>query len=199
VALHQNALTTVAVAKDHLGIPSTDVTQDARLELFINVASDRVANYCERQIVAADVTDIRHGGMTNMLMLNEWPINAVLEVAIDGEGKFPASSVVDPGEYRVLDEATLLYNTSFPYGYGNVRVKYNAGYTVVPSDIEMACLLFVEWFYRFRSTQNIGRTGMSKGGESVSILQDIPPIITSLLDPHRRTEFTATDRPVRNV
>ncbi len=199
MALNVNALTTVAVAKEHLGVPASDTTQDARLELFINVASDRIANYCERQIAAADLVEVKHGGMNNMLMLNEWPINAVTELAIDGDGKFPASSVIDQGDYRVLDEATLLYSTSFPYGYGNVRIKYNAGYVKTPADIEMACLLFVEWLYRFRSTQNIGRTGMSKGGESVSILQDIPPIITSLLEPHRRTEFTATDRPARNV
>jgi hypothetical protein len=199
MALNANALTTVAVAKEHLGIPALDTTQDARIELFINVASDRVSNYCERQIVAADVTDLRHGGMSNMLMLNEWPINAVTEIAIDNEGVFPPSSVIDPASYRVIDEGTLLYNTSFPYGYGNVRVKYNAGYASIPSDIQMACLLFVEWLYRFRSTQNIGRTGMSKGGESVSILQDIPPIIRSLLDPFRRTEFSVPDRPARNV
>jgi len=199
VALHQNALTTVAVAKDHLSIPAIDTTQDSRVELFINVASDRVANYCERQIVAADVTDLRHGGQTNMLLLKEWPINSILEVAIDNAGLFPASSVIDPASYRVIDEGTLLYNTSFPYGYANVRVKYNGGYTNIPGDIQMSCLLFVEWLYRFRSTQNIGRTGMSKGGESVSILQDIPPIIRSLLEPHRRTEFMATDRPARNT
>ncbi len=199
MALNANALTTVAVAKDHLGIPAADATQDGRIERFINVASDRVSNYTERQLVAADTVDILHGGMTNMLMLREWPLNAVSEMAIDSDGIFGPETVVDPSDYRIIDEGTLLYDGVLPYGYGNIKVTYNAGYQTIPSDIEMACLLFVEWLYRFRNTGSIGRSGMSKGDESTTILQDIPPIIKSLLDPFRRTEFSVPDRPARNV
>jgi hypothetical protein len=199
MTLNANALTTVAVAKDHLGIPSSDTTQDSRIEMFINVVSDRISNYCERQLVAANIIDVCHGGMSNMLMLQEWPINSVTEIAIDNTGVFGSGTVIDAATYRVIDEGTLLYNSTFPYGYGNIRIKYNAGYATIPGDIQMACLLFVEWLYRFRSTQNIGRTGFSKGGESVTILQDMPPIIKSLLEPYRRTEFSVPNRPARNV
>ena len=199
MALNSNALTTVAVAKEHLGIQASDASQDGRLELFINVSSDRIANYCSRQLVAADVVDVVHGGMSNMLMLSQWPINSVAEVAIDSNGVFAADTAVATSEYRVINEGTLLYKSVFPYGYGNVRVSYNAGYVKVPADLEMACLLFVEWLYRFRNTGSIGRSSISKGDESTSILQDIPPIIKSLVDPFRRTEFTVPDRPARNV
>lgn len=196
---NQNALTTVAAVKDHLGIPAGDQAQDGRLERFINTASDRISNYCERQLVAGDTVDILHGGMTNMVMLQEWPINSISEVAIDSEGVFGPDTVIQPENYRMVDEGTLLYNTIFPYGYGNVRVTYNAGYQTIPSDLEMAAILLVEWLHRFRSNQNIGRSALSKGDESVTILQDIPPIIRSLLDPYRRTEFSVPDRPARNV
>lgn len=199
MALSANALTTIAVAKEHLGIPSADTSQDGRLELFINVASDRIANYCQRQLVATEVVDIVHGGMSNMLMLSEWPINSVSEVACDSSGAFTPDTVIAPTEYRMVDDGTLLYKSIFPYGYGNVRVTYNAGYQQVPYDLQMSCLLFVEWLYRFRNSGSIGRSAISKGDEHTTLLQDIPPIIKSLIDPFRRTEFTVPDRPARNV
>lgn len=199
MALNANALTTVAVAKEHLGIQASDASQDGRLELFINVSSDRIANYCNRQLVATDLVDFVHGGMSNMLMLSQWPINSVAQVAIDSNGQFASDTVILPTDYRVINEGTLLYKSIFPYGYGNVKVAYNAGYVQIPADLQMACLLFVEWLYRFRNTGSIGRSSISKGDESTTILQDIPPIIKSLVDPFRRTEFTVPDRPARNV
>jgi hypothetical protein len=199
VALNANALTSVAVAKDHLGIPASDTSQDGRVERFINVCSDRIANYCNRQLVSAAVVEKVHGGMSNMLMLREWPIQSIESVSVDFNGQFSQDSVIDPSRYRIIDDGTVVYDSVFPYGYGNVQVCYTAGYQTIPGDLEMACLLFVEWLYRFRNTGSIGRSAISKGDEHTTILQDIPGIIKSMIDPFRRSEFVVPDRPARNV
>lgn len=199
MALNANALTSVAVAKDHLGIPASDPSQDGRVERFINVCSDRIANYCNRQLTSGAVTEKVHGGMNNMLMLKEWPVTSIQSVSVDLSGQFSEDTVIEPSRYRIIDDGTVVYDSVFPYGYGNVQVIYTAGYATVPADLEMACLLFVEWLYRFRNTGSIGRSAISKGDESTTILQDIPGIIKSMIDPFRRTEFTVPDRPARNV
>lgn len=199
MALNANALTSVAVAKDHLGIPASDPSQDGRVERFINVCSDRIANYCNRQLVSGAVTEKVHGGMSNMLMLREWPVTSIQSISVDLIGQFSQDSVIDPSRYRIIDDGTVVYDSVFPYGYGNVQVCYTAGYQTIPGDLEMACLLFVEWLYRFRNTGSIGRSAISKGDEHTTILQDIPGIIKSMIDPFRRSEFVVPDRPARNV
>jgi hypothetical protein len=76
-------------------------------------------------------------------------------------------------------------------GYDNIIVVYTAGYTdvTVPDDLHYALLLLVEYFFKVNQDRRLGRTSVSKGGESVSFVNSIPDDIKLILDPYKKVTF----------
>lgn len=201
MALNSNNLTTVANLKAHLGIPSAETSQDTRMELLINAASDSIERYLDRKLKSQTITEYQHGRRQDSLLLHEWPVTGITELRVDMDHVFSdASTLIPSADYGIGDDKNSLiyFDTVFPRGNHNIKIVYVAGYATVPSDIEMAALLFCEWLYLFRNRQDIGRTSKSKGDESQGILQGIPEIVRQLIDPYRRTEFAAINAPVGN-
>jgi len=203
MAINPNALTTLVNAKSHLSIKPDDNTMNTRVELFINAASQRIETYTARKLVdQGTITELQHGRSTNLILLKEFPVIAITELRIDdGTHLFTAAeTLVAATQYSVGDDRNcLIANTGiFPNGYNNVRVQYRAGYVTVPADLELACLWFVEWFYRHRDRADMGRTTSSKGDESVGILDAAPRMIMEILGDYKRTEMAFTSAPTRN-
>jgi uncharacterized phiE125 gp8 family phage protein len=201
MALNSNNLTTVATLKAHLGIPSAENSQDSRMELLINAASDSIERYLDRKIKSQTVTEIQHGRRQDILILREWPVTSITELRVDMDHVFSdPSTVVPQAEYGIGDDKNSLvyYDTVFPRGNNNVKIVYVAGYATVPSDIEYAALLFCEWLYFFRNRQDIGRTSKSKGDESMSVSQGMPDIVRQMIEPYRRMEFAFSNAPIGN-
>lgn len=200
MALNANALVTLNLAKGHLAIPLSNTAEDARVELFINAASDRASTYCNRIFVLDDYTESHHGRRQNILLPLQYPINSVAELRIAGDRNWTdAANLIDASKYFIGDGSdSIIYDGIFPNGFGNVRIIYNAGYVTIPSDLQLACLWFVEWFYRHRTSENMGKTSISKGDESIGILAEAPKMILQILDDYKRTEFPASNAPIRN-
>jgi len=202
MALKPNALTTLAVAKSHLSINSSDTAQDARLELFINSASERIERFTDRVLKSQGaITELQHGRRENILLLKQWPIIAVSQLNIDSTALFTdPATIVPPTDYMITDEGSCLLYISrhFPSGFNNIKILYTAGYTTVPSDLEVACLWLVEWYYLHRTRGDMGRTTASKGAESVAVLAEMPKMIREILIDYKRSEFAASNSPVRN-
>lgn len=203
MALKPNALTTLAAAKSHLSVNGSDTTQDNRIELFINAASERIERFTDRKLVSqGPIAEIQHGRRSNILLLRQWPIIAVSELKVDYSAAFTDPLTIIPvTDYTISDDSTsLLYiNQIFPVGFNNIKVTYTAGYTTVPSDLELACLWLTEWYYLHRTRGDMGRTTASKGDESVGVLSDMPPMIEEILIDYKRSEFAALNAPVRNI
>ena len=190
--LNANALTTLAFAKTYLKIPSTETSQDALVEFFINAASQDVESETNRKLKAQSHTEYQHGRKSNTLLLREFPINSVTELRIDSTSNFTdAQTLMDTDDYRIADDknALVLLNGVFPNGYQNIRAIYNAGYTTVPSDLEHACLWLVFYYHKMRIAEDIGRSSKSKGDESMSMLQEAPANVRNTIQRYKRTEF----------
>jgi uncharacterized phiE125 gp8 family phage protein len=201
MALNSNNLTTVATLKAHLGIPSAETSQDTRMELLINAASDSIERYLDRKIKSQTITEIQHGRRQDILILREWPVTSITELRVDMDHVFSdASTLIPSADYGIGDDKNSLvyYDTVFPRGNNNVKIVYVAGYATVPSDIEYAALLFCEWLYLFRNRQDIGRTSKSKGDESMSVSQGMPDIVRQMIEPYRRMEFAFSNAPIGN-
>lgn len=87
MALATNALTTVAVMLDELGLTSDSGAQDARLERYINAASALIERYCDRLFYRSDAIVEEHppGGWTT-IRLRRVPAITITTVTInDGE------------------------------------------------------------------------------------------------------------------
>lgn len=201
MALNANALTTISQLKMHLDIAQGDTSQNTRLEMFINSASQAIESYCNRSFVKATRSEYRDGRRSNMILLRNYPATSVSEVWIDQDGLFTdISKKLDSSEYALVDEgnSVLLKNKFFPNGYNNIKIVYESGFDPIPADIEYACLLAAEWFYRFRQRTDIGISSVGKDTESKGILNQMPPIVLELIDQYKRIEFASSDSGIRN-
>jgi uncharacterized phiE125 gp8 family phage protein len=202
MALNSNALTTLANAKAWLKIPTLETGTDSMVEMFINAASDDVEQYTQRKLKAQSHTETHHGRGSNAIMCLEFPLNSVTELRIDWEATFTdPSTLIDPDRYRIEASSgcVFLRNQSFPKGYNNIRVIYNAGYATIPSGLEQAVLWIVAFNHRIWETKNIARPSKSKDGESASFGQAWPDHIMAALNKFKRTEFPNLDAPIWNV
>jgi hypothetical protein len=181
--------------------PDTDDTLLARL---ITAASQFIQTWLNRQIAPADWLEVRDGNGGQRLAFANFPVTAVLSLAIDGlaipqapdGGGFGAGYVFTPTELA-------LRGYIFSRRAQNVIVSYTAGYAAMPPDIAQACIELV--CRRYRERTRIGETSRAlSGNEMVSFSQkDISDAVLLLLSPYRalapaagsarRLAATATD------
>jgi hypothetical protein len=189
------------MVKQHLNIQPSDVSQDARLELFINAATSRLESITDRVLKESTLVEYQHGGRQNILLLRQYPVTSIVELRIDSTRAFTdPSTIVDTAKYVIGDDGnSILYDGYFPRGLGNIEIEYVAGYNATDhagnlAELELCCLWLVEWFYRHRDRQDMGRASKSKGDESVSILTEMPPMIAQIISSYMRAEA-----PIANV
>lgn len=154
--------------KTFLGLGGT--THDAAIDLLLPNASEAIELYCRRRFAQTAYAEC-YDGAGDTVVLRRRPVINVTHVWDDPYGEFHDESLLDPSEYFV--EAARGFVTlragRFFAGRGNVKVVYDAGYTLVPSDVAQACILLVaHWFGR--------------GREAV---EPMPEAVTNLLTPHR--------------
>jgi hypothetical protein len=95
---------------------------------------------------------------------------------------FGAETELDGTAYTIVGGSILRRHTGvWPRGSQNVRLSYSDGFAAVPSDVELACILLVEWLYRRQQDRRSGRMSVSKGGESTSYDDKWPPVAIDLL------------------
>ncbi len=206
MALVAHALTTLSMAKTQLDIQQTNTSQDTRLELYINSATQRLESITSRKLKARALTELYHGRRQNIILLREWPVTAISSLRIDEEHVFTdPDTLIDAADYGIGDDANslILYSGSFPVGYNNIKVAYTAGYNSTDhpgqlAELELACLWMVEWFYRHRERADMGRTSKAKGDESVGILAEMPSMIRQIVESYRRIEAPLSALPTEN-
>lgn len=194
------SLTTLAKVKTHLDIPSSDTSQDTRLTTFLNAASTTIESYCERKFESATYVEYHHGRRMNFIMPREFPIISITELRIDNDRLFTLpDTLIAIADYAIADRArTVYYSGKFPQGFNNIRLTYVAGYSVVPYDVELACLWAVEWFVRHRENKRMGMTSVSKGDENIGILAQMPPMVLEMINPYKRCEPPDINSPIEN-
>jgi len=207
MALKANALTDLGTAKLHLDVPVIDTTQDAKIERYINQASEFFEKYCGRKFITQTYTEYQDGRQSNRIMLRHWPItggpadgNTKPSLFIDSGSVFDTGTEIDVDTYFVDSESEfelVLVGCSgkFSKGTRNIKVVYEAGLgTVVgddlPSDLVESCLDYVLWRYDAVNDRRIGRTNKSKGDENVTYETSVPQSIIDVLDNnYRRIDF----------
>jgi hypothetical protein len=185
------ALTTLATVRDEIGI--TDDAADARLERWIDEASERIETYLARVLAAETVREtFRLTGAPGCLGLARRPVTAI--TSIDADGVTLASD-----QYEIDAAAGLLYPISgdrrVRWSASTVIVTYTAGYMSVealPRPIETACidLLRHRWAARDRDPmlRSLAIPGVVTEQYWVGATGDdgaMPPEIAALLDPFR--------------
>ena len=206
-----NALTTLGEAKKFVKIPISETSQDDLMRTIINLASDRIQTFCNRKFIEETHTEFRDGNRTRRILLNQWPVQSITSLHIDGRREFGASSLVDATNYAIDEDESsdgvgvILFDRFFARGHRNIKIVYVAGYEspstselALPSDIQGACLYLVQYYFLHQQQEDIHQASKSKGDETVGINLDIPPFVQAMVEDRRRNEFLGFDSPTRN-
>lgn len=206
MALNSNALVTLSMAKTHLDIGNSDVSQDSKLEMLINMASDRIEQYLDRKLIYQQHTERIDGRASDRAILKHYPAEKPTQVYDDPGWDF--LTAMDSGAYEIENSGVLVLKSGkFQRANLNIKVIYNAGYKsvisggsgpTIPADIQYACLLFIEWMYQMRADRRIGIQGKGKQNENIRFSQGIPVEVLEILDPHRRLDAPLTSAPIGN-
>lgn len=140
--LKTNALTSLAAAKAYLKLQVS--VDDETIEDLINASSSAIENYCKRRFKEQTYLEEEFDGTgKSHLLLDQYPVKSIGAVTIDG-------NLLTPGQYKVKKRnGILLHNGGiWPRGEINVTVSYTAGYTEIPSDLELACKHLVMSYFK---------------------------------------------------
>lgn len=185
-------LATLAQLKTQLNIKASDTLYDTKLTLFLSAGQAFVENYCDRKFESASYTELLHGNRSNTIVPKQWPIQSVTTLKIsEARAWADPAALVASTDYGISNDSTVItYYAGFtPRGYDVIQLAYTAGYSSIPSDLVLANLWASEWFYLHNQRGDAGRTSTGKQGESIGILDDIPPMIRSILNFYKRLEI----------
>jgi hypothetical protein len=176
-------LTTIEAVRSLLGQGAVAGTEtDNMLRSIISAASTLALQYLSRDIEAKTYTAERYNGNGLIrLILRHYPVNSVTSVVIDARS-------VEPEKFYIFDDMVYLKDDVFYRGVHNVTVTYNAGYAVIPADIQHAVAEIAALKYTQR--QSIGFLSKQIAGQSTNFDKaSIPASALDVLKCYRRVAY----------
>lgn len=152
--------------KTALGITGTG--EDTKISQYSLEVETRVKNYIGRNIeLTFEIEELYDGDGGNYLMPKQWPVYEISSVQIyDGQTGGVESWdtwVLDTDYDRLLNRGSYIYveGAVFPEGTENIKLTYDAGYEIVPDDIQNACKKLMVLLYKKIDGQLLGMTTKS--------------------------------------
>lgn len=180
-------LTTLANVKQYLAI-TTD-NDDQLLQTLISNESLFINQWCSRQFMSQNQTEIRNGsGSGQIIAVNNWPITAVTNFQI--YNKVLTQQVLTEtcqAGYRFDDQYIYLNGFYLARGVANIQFTYTAGYTPdnLPLEIVQAANELVA--FRYKETKHIGKTSEGLTNQSTGyITKSMPDSVAVMLQRHKR-------------
>lgn len=198
-------LVSLDAALDELGLTSDGGTKDSHVGRMIGQVSAAASTYCNRVFVRQSYRDQFRGvcwlSCGAPLVLSQMPI------AVDGDGNLVLTAsedgtAVDAAEWEVNRNAGTLYRldssgASSSWSGTVVLVEYDAGFDLIPDDVQAAAL---RWLTLRHTTQGVQpgtgglRTDEVPGVQRYDYFQTgggsgssagVPPEISEMLGPYR--------------
>lgn len=164
-------LTTVAKVKEYLRLSNNN--DDAMLARLILAASAMIETYLNRKIEIDTYTEVFSGNNTTYHICTNYPVVGVSSVGVNSVNQ--AIDFNDDGVFASM----------FPKGNRNCTISYQAGYAIVPDDIEQACIELVAT--KYKNIEHIDKSSISMAGETTTfITADIPAQIKIVLQQYKR-------------
>ncbi|MCL4504112.1 MAG: phage gp6-like head-tail connector protein [Deltaproteobacteria bacterium] len=174
--------TTLANVKAWLNL--TTAAADDLLARLISAASAWARTYMQREILAADYTEIRDGHGGQALFFRNYPVTAIQSVKINGLEIPAAAGALDKG-YRSNGKLLYLQGYQFVRGQGNVELAYTAGYATPPPELEQAVIEMVA--FRYKERDHLGQQSANFQGQNLSFtVADMPVSAKAVLDRLKR-------------
>ena len=166
-----------ASIKALLGIAASETFDDAKLGALIHAASAQIASECKRKFDLVNHVETYDGDGTPSLMLRFAPVAAVNSVLIDGLAAPIGEIVIGSAWIRFQDYADYNPRTrstmrTFPRGVRNIQVDYQAGYALIPADINLACQMQCAFLYTQIAKQGLVSEGNTTAGVTTAFLNE---------------------------
>jgi uncharacterized phiE125 gp8 family phage protein len=179
VQLADNALVTRADVKTYLDMTGANTAVDDLLHTLINEVSTAFETYCGRKFVSDTYTEYFDGG-SSWLFPKNLPITSITGIWEDADWLFTDDSI-DSTEYRLVEgQNAIYYDGVFEVGVDSIKMTYVAGYTNIPEDLKMACILQVAHLYRRRDSVHLDGETKADTTSTFSQLTFLPQVIKTL-------------------
>lgn len=156
---------------------------DHRLLALLIAAEDYAKRFCGTVLEAEAITEYHDGDGTDIVLLRNFPVNSITSVHDDVNRDYAAASLIAATEYMIESSGRLiLENGVFNVGRQNVKVVYNAGYSVVPYDLKVAVCNIA--FSNYLEAN--GSINMVEGEEVVYRPAKLRAEATRLLEPFKK-------------
>jgi uncharacterized phiE125 gp8 family phage protein len=138
-------LTSVLALKNYLGMPITNYDDDVLLQKLITRISDQIEGDCQRVFISSTYTEYYKGDDTTVLMTKQYPIISVTSIYDDIDRVWGATTQIPAASIIISDECEgmiILYDQLFSFSddVENIKITYVAGYAIIPTDLEFACI-----------------------------------------------------------
>jgi len=185
-------LITLREYKDLEGIQNPK--DDYNLSQLIVSVSQLVKTYCGNSFVdfysTNKVETFSINWETTLIQLTESPVNTIVSVEIRDSVTSSYSTVQPTDYYLDSNTDTVFYVTgssykNWPRGPGAVRITYTAGYQNLPSDLKLAVIDLITYYYRdeYKERRTLaGATLQNPGSSSQDSSVAFPDHIKRVLD-----------------
>lgn len=181
----------------------TSSTRDGKLQQLITQVSALIENYCNRRFIQYSTTQNAkvewHDGMTNKVLLNDFPIIAVISVKTSTDGGLTQGDLVEgdsaqDGYFVDLEDGTVMtqktinnFIDSYDIPYRSLEITYTAGYTkdTLPEDLKLCVQDLVHYFEANESKPTQALLGATIDNPIPIPSTSFPPDIRRTLDLYR--------------
>jgi len=159
---------------------------DALLERLITAVSNAIHRYLNRYIPATEYEEIRNGTGGHTLVFSNFPVTAVTTVTVGTINIPPAPNRgVFASGYLFTPTKITLRGFRFYRAEQNVVLRYNAGYSTIPTALSQAANELVSLRYRQRSREGLTQETVVGVASETFANVDFTESIRSVLDPFR--------------
>ena len=167
------------------------------LSRLISAQSAFIQNWLNRQIASQSYTEVRDGSGVgfgrNQMVFANYPVSSVSSLTIDDKpipissdgGVLTSGFSFDSTRIWLADTGSVLDSAFysqyyFNKGRQNVIISYEAGYSIIPFDIEQACIELVAMRYMERT--RVGLVSQNLQGQTTAYVQKVmtDSILTTL-------------------
>lgn len=134
--------------------------QDQTLvQALIEASTSAIEKECRRIFGAANYVEVQDGNRENFLFVHNYPINSLTSIVIKvddtGDNDITLTSTAltycsETGEIRwdKLTADVTDYLGYFPEGFQNITIRYNGGFSEIPTPIQQVCAQIVIQLYK---------------------------------------------------
>lgn len=172
---------------------SLSASEKLKVELTVKGINAQIKRFCSSSISLGNYVEVWDSQGSDLLIPTETPITSITSIKVASDGNFDGVESLAGSDFVIHPSKQFisLRYYRFPKGRGMVEVKYSAGYSTVPLDIQMAvCNHFL---FLSQSSPTHGLKTISKMNETQTIDDRVaefgfPASVYSVLKLYQRIE-----------